>query len=610
MAIDKQNIMTSSKNFEGNIAEFQRLLDAPQALWRYILDKANVQSFFQNIPNLAISKAVDSNVWDEVLLDEKWNIAVWWPGLPWPYKSDRQLTGNEAMVDAAFRRDRMTVGLRRYAVAVENYLQSDLLPKEMIVRLRNSLTDWVTMMNDLDVATMIFRDFPYYMAESSTLTASEIDRRILSMFGRGTLNDVQTSPIVVMPNGKTDIEDLDDTDTLSDTFLEQLQVLADQEVWITQLALEDQRPFFGLIVGDPDIQNLYKNSSASFVSTLNTAFQGSEWKHPLFKKTLGEYANIRLIKYAWMATNDWRDAYASFESVYKHITGNPFMPMAKVLAVAKGDETVANLKAWWAGDLPVERSWLDGNATTLNIYVTVWAEHFPFFSWDSVGVTPNVVKVWAESYNKAEVWVYDGDWDNNPDSIDVLSYSTVTAWDLVGRFQVWEYDDTRKKWKVLYTWPYFVGVLQIGDNKTPFAQVQLVYRFRVQALYYYDKTAGNWVLVDDTTYATEVDNFKSFLWIDIGTNVIKVDNTTAGITMQKNRKVHIFNTVRTVLMWQWLYYEAEIEKYWRVVQQNNDYEALTGWGITVSKGRKLVRATDGSIRSYAVVIFKRPSVLQ
>jgi hypothetical protein len=78
----------------------------------------------------------------------------------------------------------MTVGLRRYAVAVENYLQSNLLPKEMVSTLRNTLTDWATMMNDLDVSTMVFRDYPYYISETSTLSGDEIDRRVLSMFGR------------------------------------------------------------------------------------------------------------------------------------------------------------------------------------------------------------------------------------------------------------------------------------------------------------------------------------------------------------------------------------------------------------------------------------------
>jgi hypothetical protein len=79
--------------------------------------------------------------------------------------------------------------------------------------------------------------------------------------------------------------------------------------------------------------------------------------------------------------------------------------------------------------------------------------------------------------------------------------------------------------------------------------------------------------------------------------------------MQKNRKVHIFNTVRTILLGKAMYNEAEIEKLGQIKQEERDYGAVTGWGITVSKGRKLKRATDGSIRSYAVVIFKRPPVL-
>jgi hypothetical protein len=41
-----------------------------------------------------------------------------------------------------------------------------------------------------------------------------------------------------------------------------------------------------------------------------------------------------MFKYSWLAANDGRDAFASWESVYKHIAGSPFIPQAKVLAIA------------------------------------------------------------------------------------------------------------------------------------------------------------------------------------------------------------------------------------------------------------------------------------
>ena len=157
----------------------------------------------------------------------------------------------------------------------------------------------------------------------------------------------------------------------------------------------------------------------------------------------------------------------------------------------------------------------------------------------------------------------------------------------------------------MYTWPYYVGTIQIGDNKTPFAQVQLVYRFKVQALYKWD--GSKYVLITDI--GAEKAALKAFAGIDTNTNTIKIDGSTSWIAMQKNRKVHIFNTVRTILLGKAMYNEAEIEKLGQIKQEERDYGAVTGWGITVSKGRKLKRATDGSIRSYAVVIFKRPPVL-
>ena len=52
MAIDKINVIQSSKNFDGNLASFLRWLDNPQALGRYIMDSAYDKSFFSNFPGL------------------------------------------------------------------------------------------------------------------------------------------------------------------------------------------------------------------------------------------------------------------------------------------------------------------------------------------------------------------------------------------------------------------------------------------------------------------------------------------------------------------------------------------------------------------------------
>lgn len=61
MAIDKINIIQSSKNFDGNLASFLRGLDNPQALGRYVLDSAYAKTFFGNFPGLIYRKVSETD---------------------------------------------------------------------------------------------------------------------------------------------------------------------------------------------------------------------------------------------------------------------------------------------------------------------------------------------------------------------------------------------------------------------------------------------------------------------------------------------------------------------------------------------------------------------
>jgi len=607
MAIEKLNVPNSSKNFEGEIANFMRALDDPRALGRYVLDKASRQSFFKGFPGLVMTKVQENGrVGDEFLIDEKWNMAIGGPGLPGPYRPDRQLSGNEDIIDAAFRRDKMTVGVRRYSVAVENFVQSNLLPNPLLAALKNNITTWATYMEDMEVASTLFRDFTYYFAESNNLSAGEIDRRVLPLFGRGTLNDIEAAPLTLYPNGKTDIEDLDETDTLSDTFLRYSQMLSDQELGMNPLTMQDGRPFFGLVVGDPDVQNFYLNSSTQLQDALKYSFAGKEWNNPLFKLTLGEFAGIRLFKYGWLGSNAQQ---ISTDSVYNWLMGSPFVPLARVLGAVKGDESVPSLRVWDRGDLaPEVRSGLDGNADNYSIYVSMGAVDFPFFSGTRFEFDTYGVEIGEQSYNKAVVGQYDGDKDGNADDIAGLSYSDVSNDRVVGRLQIGESNEAGGKYKILYTGPYFTGLLQIGSNKTPFAQMHTVYRLKVQALYKWD--GSKWILVGNDDMANEFEKLREFLGIDPTSHIINISWTYGGLKYIKRRKAHIFNTVRTILFGKELMYEAEIGPSAKVEYRKGiDYGAADGIGITVVNGKKLKRSADGSIRSYAVVVFKRPPVL-
>lgn len=300
-------------------------------------------------------------------------------------------------MDIAFRGTKMTAGMTRHAIAMENYMQKSLLPEQLTANAMKSLSRWATMTIDQDIACTLFRDYPTYYAELDGLSATEIDERILPMFGRGTLNDVTVSPETFLPNSKTDIEDLDDLDTLSDTFVEELHRTVDQELGMPAITMEDERPFYGMIIGDPDIQNFFRNSSTQFNTTLDSAFQKTEWKHPIYKKFINEFFGVRFVKYGWMSANDGRDEYADHMSVHKHTCGSPYEPRAQLIAAARGDQTIAGYRVWDRGayDLttPGNRSGLDGSSDSFNIYVTEGALHFPFYDEDGSST------VGIDSYN-------------------------------------------------------------------------------------------------------------------------------------------------------------------------------------------------------------------
>lgn len=433
------------------------------------------------------------------------------------------------------------------------------------------------------------------MAELDGLTATEIDEDVLSMFGRGTHNDVGVAPETIMPNGKTDVEDLADIDTLSDVFVENLHRFVDQELGMPHLTLEDGRPFFGMMVSDPDVQNFFRNSSTQFNTTLDSAFQGKQWEHPIYKKFINEYYGVRFMKYGWMDSNDGRDEYADHMSVNKHICGSPYEPRAKILAACKGDQTISQLRVRDRGayDLttPGNRSGLDGSEDTYNIYVSVGATHFPFYADD--GST----SIGADSYNAKVLTATE----------TANSYAgSLSNGDLVGRLQIGEGDDVGSKYKILYTGPVFVGYVQIGTNKDQFTQVQAVYKLKVVGFYTWD--GDERVLADDAGIATAFPNFKTFAGIHATDNVIQIGGAFGGMQYVKSRKVHIFNTVRSIIFGHSLIYNADLLEGQTMEEEKRDYGAITGYGMTLGHGNKLAVSADNTIRSYAVVVWKKPPV--
>jgi hypothetical protein len=269
-----------------------------------------------------------------------------------------------------------------------------------------------------------------------------------------------------------------------------------------------------------------------------------------------------------MASNDGRDEFADHMSINKHLKGSPYEPRAKVLAAARGDQTITDLKIRDRGayDLttPANRAGLDGLTTTYNLYLSYGATDFPYFDMGGS------VTIGASSYNSHLVTAGEA----------ALAYSGVAQNDVAGRLQIGEYDTAGGKYKIIYTGPVYVGSVQLAANKTKYANVQSVYRIKIEALYTWSGAAR--VLVDDAGIAAAFATLKTFLGID-GTNHIITGGVYGGLAFAKNRKVHIFNTIRTLLVGKDLIFDADILKGQRVEQERRDYGAVTGWGMTISK---------------------------
>ncbi|MCS7318224.1 MAG: hypothetical protein NZZ41_07980 [Candidatus Dojkabacteria bacterium] len=84
MAIEKVNVIQSSKNFEGDLKNFINLLDNPEALGRYTLDAAKEMSFFMNFPGIVFDVPTQQKdgPGDILKIEERFNVAIDGPGLP------------------------------------------------------------------------------------------------------------------------------------------------------------------------------------------------------------------------------------------------------------------------------------------------------------------------------------------------------------------------------------------------------------------------------------------------------------------------------------------------------------------------------------------------
>jgi hypothetical protein len=529
-------------------------------------------------------------------------------GLPGEYQSNRQLAGNEAEFDFNFAYDKVTVGLHRYAIAMRNFTDKEFTPKVMINYMLSSISSWWVQQADDDTFTTLFRDYPAYYAETNTVSGGLIER-VEALFGRGVRNNINSEPVVLMPNNKTDIENatasvgLRDTDTLSDVFLRRLNSFCQNIIGMDPIAMEDSLANYGLIVDQSDINFLRANSSSSLEDKIKTAFQGQGWNSPVFKNVMMDLEGIRMFKWDPIASNDSKNALANYNSPYKGLRGTALYPMGRVLAAAQAGETVTGLKVWGAGDIAGDRGIPATAGDKYYLLVSGGAKNFPYFS--PAGSTT----IGKESINKFAVTSTEA----------AFATCDLAAGRFGGRLQIGDGKTALTRFKVLYTGPIYVGSLKVG---TPFGSnrsfVEDVYKLKIEAIAPWNNTDQKfeaWASVDTDMDGigsgtdTYWDALVAFLGIDPDTNVINQANSHNNFTYLKNQRIHMFDVVRSIVFGRGIVNEVVGGKELNFATEERDYGAVSGNALTAVIGRKVNTDMQGLVRGYAVVAFKRPNHL-
>ena len=500
--------------------------------------------------------------------------------------------------------------MHRYAVAIENYIDKKILPEANVSKILQSPTRWWAAQDDLDTFFTLFRDYPHYYAETDGLTNSQITNRVLTLFGRG-FNDVggQVQVFFAGNGTKNDIEPgatvtgfrsvtagdkvgLADTDTLTASFLDLIAQFIGNHLKMPAITIENDRPFYGLIVEQQDTINLFTNSGSTLVqnlkdiSGLHAVGEDVVKQHPIFTRSLGELFNIRFMQYTQIARDiDERslapNQVAQFKNtIYDGLQGKAIKPEAKILAAATTGDTVTGLSLYQGGYLKsgLTRG-VSAVAGTYQLFVSDGARMFPYFDNTTIG---------ADSLNHIDAGLHGGGAANG---------------NYLGRLQVGQGNTATTRWKVVYKGPIYSGAIQVGNNLGLNTFVDDAYKLEIVALYKW--VPGSNAFSGSNTLAADWATFKAFLGIDAGTNVIDPSKQTLQYVF--NRRIHMFDTVRSLVFGSNLLYKVNgggVE----YATETRDYGSFTGQGLSVVLGKKLVQDGHGIINNHAIVAFKRPPI--
>ena len=617
----KLNMLEESAKYS-DLQSFIRARDNAAALANFIIDEGHRTTFFANFPGLIHqeyfvgSKGSKGNemVGDVAKIRfENFTMGIGVPGLP---SASRQLAGNEAMSSTAYREEQISFGGHRYAVAIENMKSRKVLPERNVARIIGSTTKWWAFQDDLDTFMTLFRDYPFYVSETNGMTLAQINADIATMFGRGfnDLGGARPDVIFAGDGTKGDIEPgatvtgfrstaagdkvgLVDTDTLTSTFLEKLSnYLGNSGLKMPALTVENELPFYGLILEQQDVTNIMLNSSSTLVADLKnmTAFSqvSSETlaKHPIFSKVLGGLFQIKFMKYSQIDPQvDSRiqapnNIQQQVNTIYDDLYGKAIKPEAQVLAATVANGAITGLTSWAAGYL-VAGVTRDVTQGAYQLYLSSGANMFPYFD--------DTVNYGADSINHIDNGYYN-------------SGGVAGAFDgtYVGRLQVGSGTTATTRWKITYKGPYYAGSIQIGTNLGTGTFVEDAYKMEILGLHRYVPGTNSYAA--SSTLAADWAAFKTFLGVNGVSNAI--DPALVDRVYTRNRRVHMFDTVRTIVFGKSLLYKINGEGV-DFQNETRDYNAFSGYGLNVIQGKKVVTSGRGLVNNYAILVFKRPLVI-
>ena len=588
---DVKMLLESAKY--SDLSSFMRDGANSEIIAQYIMDQSKQINFFNNIPGLIAHESNLKQGAGDLIKVRRANI-VTGTGLPGARSNTRQLAGSEAKAAAAFREQKVSVGIHNYAISLDRFdtgMSRDILPKALVDQVFGSLATWWSATDDYDTFITLFRDYPAYYAETNSISGdAEEMLRIESLFGRGTYNNVVSAPEVMMPNSKTDIESLVDADTLTDTFLVKLQAYCEQTLGMPPISMEDEKGVYGLFVEQSDVAYFQTNSSSTFKANLLESFSGKGFSSPVWSKVFGDYAGIRFMKWGAFAPNDSKNIIADYASIEKGLQGTPLNPTAKVLAFAVGGDTVAGLSEWAGGDIAVRG--IGATATDRFLILSRGATHFPYF--DPGGSA----SIGVNSINKQVIGATQAGY----------TYCTIAENDLAGRFQIGQGTTATTRWKVDYVGPVYVGTITIGAQGGETTFVDNAYRVQIVGLHQWNNGAGTFdAAIDDgaalLTDATTA--LKAFLGIT--TNVINITSGYRTRTYEQNRRVHLFDTIRSLVYGTGMMIKANAGGT-NYAEETRDYGNTEGKSMTVVQGKKINTSAHGLVNSYMIVAWKRPPV--